>query len=373
MKRILSIGCVVLVISVLLGCATGVEEKEQDVRVPVTVQTVTRGDLEQSLTYQGDIKARVEVRVFSKIPDRIARFFVKEGDVVKKGEPLAEIYATSIRQGVRQARAALSAAEAQHSNMKEEFQRSERLFKEGAVSQQQYDQVKTQYKAAKAQLEQAEAGLQSAKEGLKDATVTSPIQGVVGRRYMEAGDMASPGMPLILMVQMDSVEIRFDVTENDLGKIKTGQTARVHIKSYKDKVFTGKVKRISPVLDPMTRMATVKVHIDNPEGLLRSGMYAKVEIVTGIVENTILVPRFATLENTRLNRESSGNQVVKEYHVFVVKDSLAEQRTLDINYINHVRMAVDSGLQVGEKLIVEGQNNIKDQTPVKIVKEESEL
>ena len=372
MKRLLSIGCVVLSITILIGCSTGIEEKQEDTRVPVAVQTIERGDLEQSLTYQGDIKSEVEVRVFSKVPDRIDKFFVDEGDKVKKGDPIAEIYATAIRQGVKQAKAALSATEAQFANMKEEYQRTERLFKEGAVSQQQHDQVLTQYKAARAQVEQAEAALQSAKAGLEDALITSPVDGIVGKRYLEAGDMAS-GSPLVMIVQTDNMEISFEATENDLGKLRVGQKARVYVKSYGERAFTGTVKQISPVLDPMSRMATVKVQISNTDDLLLSGMYARVEIITGTIGNTILVPRYATRENTKLDRQRTGNQVVKEYYVFVAVDSVAEQRVLDISYINHVCMAVDSGLQVGEKLIVEGQNNLKDKTPIKIVKEESTL
>ncbi len=358
----------------LAGCGgNAAQETEEETKVPVTVKPIELGNIEQSLVYQGDIKAQVEVNVFSKIPDRIARFYVDEGDKVKKGDPIATITATSIEQGVRQAEAGLRAAEAQLNNMKGEYERSKRLFNEGAVSAQQFDQVETQYKALQAQLEQAQAALKSAKSGFDDATVTASIFGMIGKRFMEEGDMASPSMPLVTIVQDNRMQLEFEAAEQDLGKLAQGQTALVRVRSFPDKVFKGVVDHISPVLDPMTRMATVEVLIDNPDRLLRSGMFARVEIIVGKINDTIIVPRFATIENTHLERNGSRNKVTKEYFVFVANDSLALKRKLDVQYVNHVNLAVQGGIDVGELLIIEGQNNLRDSTAIAIVKEEAAL
>jgi len=373
MKRF---GVVLMILSafaLLVGCSQGSGEAEEETKVPVTIAEVERGNVEQSITYQGDIQAEVSVKVFSKIPDRIEEFYVDDGDVVKKGQAIAKIFATTIEQGARQAEAGLNALRAQESNLRVEYERAERLYSEGAMSKQQFDTIETQYKAIQAQVNQAEAGLKSAQSSYQDATVTAPIGGIIGKRYLEVGDMASPGMPLVEIVQMDRVKIIFDVTETDLGKIKVGQTAKVSVKSYSDQVFEGKVVEISPILDPMTRMATVEVLVDNNGGKLKPGMFADITVITGVLEDVINVPRYATIENTSLQRVAGRDEVTKKYTVFVVKDGKAIQRELDVEYVNHINIAVDGGVAVGDSLIIEGQNNLRDSVAVSIIQEENEI
>ncbi len=373
MKKFVVLLITLVALSLLIGCSQSSSETEEQTKIPVTVATVERDNVVQSLTYQGDIQAEVAVKVFSKIPDRIAEFYVDDGDVVKKGQPIVKIFATAIEQGSLQAEAGLNAIKAQEANMKVEFERALRLFKEGAMSKQQYETIETQYKAIQEQVVQAEAQLKSARSAYSDATVTSPIDGIVGRRYMEVGDMASPGVPLVEIVQKDRVKIKFDVTEIDLGNIKLGQTAKVKVKSYPDKEFEGKVTQISPILDPMTRMASVEVMVDNPSDELKPGMFADVTVITNVLENVIAVPRFATIENTSLNRIDGRNEVVKKYLVFVVESGKAVQRELDVNYVNHTKIAVNGGIAVGDSLIIEGQNNLRDSVAVSIIHEENEL
>lgn len=373
MKQIRVFVLFLTAIVLLVGCGQSQKAVEEVNKIPVTVAPIERGNVEQSLTYQGDIQAEVAVKVFSKIPDRIEQFYVDDGDVVTKGQPIAKIFATTIEQGVRQAEAGVNALRAQEANLRVEYERAQRLHKEGAMSKQQFDTIETQYKAIQAQVNQAEAALKSAQSSYQDATVTAPIAGIIGKRYLEVGDMASPGMPLVEIVQKDRVKIIFDVTETDLGKIKLGQTARVIVKSYPDHIFEGTVTAISPILDPMTRMATVEVIVDNPGDQLKPGMFAEVTVITGVLENVISVPRFATIENTSLQRVAGRDEVVKKYLVYVVENGKAVQRELAVNYLNHIRIAVDGGVAVGDTLVIEGQNNLRDSVAVSIIKKENTI
>jgi membrane fusion protein (multidrug efflux system) len=332
---------------------------------------MTLGSVIQSINYNGDIKAEFEVKVFSKIPDRIDKFFVDEGDYVQRNAPIASILATTIEQGVRQAEAGLTAARAQESNVKIEFERAQRLYSENAMSQQQFDAIKTQYESVQSQVVQAEAALKSVKSQFSDATITAPISGIIGKRYAEAGDMTSPANPLVSIVQMDKVKIEFSATEEDLGKLATGQKALVTVKSYPDTVFSGKLMKISPVLDPLTRMADVEVLIDNPLKILKPGMYAEVEVITGEIKDVLVVPRFATIENTTLRSINGEDQVIKNYYVYIINNEIAHQRRLEVLYVNHKNIAVKSGIDLGDKLVVSGQNNLRDSVKVMIARERS--
>lgn len=375
MRKLVKFGISIMLLAVLVWACneSDGENLENAQAVPVEVSVVHLGSLKQSLRYSGDIHAEYEVKVFSKIPDRIEQFFVDEGDFIKKDQAIAQIAATTIEQGVRQAEAALVAATAQEANLRVEYERAERLFKEKALSKQQYDAIKTQFEAAQAQEEQAEAGLISAKSLLNDATLGAPISGIIGKRYYETGDMASPGSPVVSIVQMNRVKIAFDATEEDLGKLSLGQEAVVKVRSYTDKLFPGKVSKISPILDPQTRMVQVQVLIDNVEKLLKPGMYAEVEVTTGVIEDVMVVPRFASIESTTLERINGEDQVRRNFYVYTVKKGHAEQHKLHVRYLNHKAIAVDDGIAVGDTLIIAGQNNLRNGLAVSIIKQEGSV
>jgi RND family efflux transporter MFP subunit len=353
----------------LTGCS-GDQEKIEE-KIPVEVTTMKPGSIIQSITYNGDIKAEFEVKVFSKIADRIEKFYVDEGDYVHKGASLASIIATTIEQGVRQTEAGLSAARAQETNVKLEFERAQRLYRENAMSQQQFDAIKTQFEAVQSQRIQAEAALKSARSHFADASITAPIAGIIGKRYAEAGDMASPATPLVSIVQMDKVKIEFSAAEEDLGKLATGQNALVKVKSFPDTVFSGRVTKISPVLDPLTRMIDVEVLINNKTKILKPGMYAQVEVITGEINDVLVVPRYATIESTILTSVNGEDQVAKNYYAYTVNNDTAHQRKLEVLYVNHKNIAVQSGINIGDKLVVSGQNNLRDSVAVMIAKERS--
>ena len=367
----LKISKIILSILFILGlfsaCSDSDDENSNTEAVPVQVSIVKLGTVSQVLTYSGDIHAEYEVKVFSKIPDRIEKFYVDEGDPVKKGQVIARVAATTIEQGVKQAEAAKMAANAQEANLKVEFDRAKRLFAESAMSQQQYDAIQTQYEAAKAQAEQAQAGLVSVKSQLNDAELTAPISGIIGQRFYEEGDMANPSMPVVSIVQMEKVKIVFDATEEDLGKLALGQEATIKVRSYVNQTFAGTVQKISPVLDPQTRMAKIEVLIDNPNYLLKPGMYAEVNVTTGLLSDVIVVPRYVSIESTTLEKVDGEDQVQKNYYVYTVENGNAKQKKLDTRYVNHKSIAVNGGIAIGDTLVIVGQNNLRDGLPVSII------
>ncbi len=368
MQRKMVYGLIILGISFMgAGCGSKETKSEETARVPVEVTVVQTGRVLQSLSFNGDVEAELEVKVFSKIPDRIEKYYVDEGSYVQRGAPIARIFATTIQQGVRQAEAGLSAAKAQESNVAVEYERAQRLFKENAMSKQQYDIVMTQYEAAKAGLEQAQAGLASARSTLSDATISAPIAGIIGKRYYEAGDMANPAMPVATVVQMDRVKVTFDATENDIGKLRVGQEAEVQVRSFEGETFTGKVSKISPVLDPLTRMAEVEVLVNNPEKRLKPGMFARVKVITGAVENAIAVPRHATIEKNTIDAVAGEERIVTNYFAFIVEGEKAVQRNLEVSYADHLQLAVTGGLKIGEMLVIAGQATLRDGSPVRVI------
>jgi RND family efflux transporter MFP subunit len=371
MKQLNSMRCmhtVVLSLAVILaGCSdSGKDAGNGGERIPVEVAVARPQNVDRSLSYDGDVQGEFEIQVFSRVPDRIEKIFVEVGDRVAQGTMLALVRATTIEQMVRQAEAALVAARAQEANVRLDYERSQRLFTENALSQQQLDAVKTQFEAVAAQREQAEAMLKSAKGQLRDAQITAPIAGVVATRNYEEGDMASPAQPLVSIVQMNRIKVVFDVAESEIGLLKAGQNADVRVKSYPDRVFTGRLTEISPVLDRMTRMGKVKVILDNAGHLLKPGMFARVEVRIGSIGNVVVVPRHATIESTTMEQQNGKDEVVTHYFVYVVKGDSVVQRRLGVAYISHEFIAVSSGVSDGERFVTVGQNSLRDGSRVEI-------
>jgi len=121
----------------------------------------------------------------------------------------------------------------------------------------------------------------------------------------------------------------------------------------------------------MTRMATVEIILPNPGHLLKPGMYADVKIITGVLRDVLVVPRYAAQERTSMRKINGRDQVIKDYYVYVVDDSLrAEERKLDVTYVNSESLAVEEGVKEGERLVTAGQNNLRDRAPVIIAEEE---
>ena len=362
-------GTVVAIGLLLAGCGKSQgDESGNEERIPVEALVLRPGTLIQSLTYTGDVHAEYEVKVFSRIPNRIEKLYVDDGDHVRRGDRIADIEATALEQAVLQAEAALTAARAQEANVRVEHERAERLFKENALSQQQHDAVQTQFEAAKAQTQQAEAMVTAAKSQRSDAAIVAPMTGIVALRAYDEGDMASPAVPIVSIVQMDRVIVEVQATELDLAMLREGEEALVRVRSYGERQFSGTVRKISPVLDPSSRMVKVEILVGNPDHLLKPGMFARAEIITGELKQVIAVPRYATMESTRMETGNGQDRAVKEYFVFVINGDRAERRKLVTVYENHEFIAIKDGVAAGEKLVTVGHQTLRENALVTVVR-----
>lgn len=370
MKKIFVLLTIILGLSLwLMGCGQqgNTDENSEVVKIPVETIQVSRKTVTKEVKYTGDIKAEQEVKIYSKVPDRIMRFEVDEGDFVNKGEVLVRIEATKIEQAVIQAKAAVVSARAQLANLESEYQRAQRLIKENALSQQQYDAVKTQYEATQAIVEQSQAALIQAESQLADANITAPISGIIGVRNYEQGDMATGPLPLLTIVQMNRVKVEVNAPEQDFGQLKPGQCATLFVLSYPDEKFIGRINKISPVLDAFTRMGKIEIVVDNSDRRLKPGMFAEVEICINTLTNVLAIPKHTVIENTELRRINGEDVAMVKSDVFVEKDGVAYLKNVKIGYTNGTIAVVDSGIVEGENLVIVGQQSLKDSVQVIVV------
>ncbi len=339
---------------IIMGC----KDKDDDGAVkkdPISVQVfkVEGGSIARKLSYDADIKGELEVRVFSQVPERLLSLKVDEGDRVRKGQVLAILRSDSLSGGVRSALAAVDAARADRDNIKNEVRRSEQLLAKKVVSQAQVDQLQSRYLSAEAQVRRLEALSSQASTARGNAFVRSPISGVIGRRFLNQGDMAPPSLPIFTVVHMDRVELILAVAEQSLPYVRQEMKAVVRVARFGDQGFEGRVVLISPTIDRQTRTARVKVRLDNPEHRLMPGMLANVDLVVESRDNVPVVPYSGlVIEN------GVGGAVA--YKAFVVQGKAARERLLKLGLIDGPHVEVVSGLKFGELMVTRGQHLLEE-------------
>ena len=355
---------------------------------------VEKGDLAKSVVATGKIEPITKVEIKSKASGIVKKLYIEAGDHVKKGQVLAELDREEIQANVRASEAQLSSSEANLRAAEAEFKRSEvdaegpdipmlkrayeratHMAKEGVVSQSNLDDAQKAYELAlnkqnvaravltvnKAKMAQAtadvqrqRANLEQLREQLSYTTITAPIDGIVLSRDVEIGDAVSSILVLgssatLVMTLGDTQEVyvKGKVDESDIGKVYLGQPARIKVESFKDKTFTGKVTKISPMGVEKDNVTTfeVRVSIDNPGGELKAEMTANAEIILDEHKNVLQIPEGAIIYDK--DRKASIETPDPKG-----KDG-QRKVAINIGISNGAKTEVLSGLKEGDQVILQ--------------------
>lgn len=363
-----------LVIALFLfssGCKSkSANEGTEKDAVPVQVITVKLGAIEDVSRYFGTVQARESVKVYSTVPRRILRLYHDVGEIVPTGELLAEVEREQIQQAVHQAEAGLETAQAQFQNTDIELNRLKKLYQEKAISQSQLDALQTQWDAARSAVKQFSASLSAAQSQLAETHIEAPIGGVIVNRLLEAGDLASPQIPLFEIANMDTIKINVQIIERDLSKVRRGQPVRLMVATYPDSIFRGRIIRVNPTLNPMTRTADAEIEVSNRRHQLKPGMFATVDLILNRKEQVPVIPKHTIIEKTMLatrGGDLSTGDVFVEKHVFTIEDNRAYWRTIRTGIINHTLVEILDGLEPGETIVSVGQHMLSDSSLIEII------
>ena len=242
---------------------------------PEDVIVAARGELQTGPRISGTLQAATRAVVRAETPGSVVAIGPELGEAVKKGDLLARIEAKALGDVTTSARSGVEAAQAQYELAQREVARTEALVKGGAIAQRELDRAKSQLTAAQAAVTQARAQLASSQSQLGDATVRSPIAGVVARRSVNAGDVVSPGSELYEIIEPSTMRLEASVASDDLSVIATGKPVDFEVRGYPGQKFTGSIARVAPAADPVTRQIQVLVDLPNPGGKLVAGLYAE--------------------------------------------------------------------------------------------------
>lgn len=324
------------------------------------------GDTVETIRILGDLQGEIEVRVFAEVPARIRTLSVHEGDRVRAGDVLLTLEAERLSLGVEQAAAAVDAASVARDQLLADLERARRLSASGAIPESQVTALEAQLRAAEANITTLDAAARSAGAARRQAVVRAPVDGTVAQLAFAAGDMVAGAAPICAIVQAERVELMLRATEADYVRIREGMTAEVTFPALPELTRTGVVTSVSPVLDRLTRTASVEVSIDNADGALRPGMTGRAAIELSRRSGVVLVPSPAVvmLPETDETREAM---------VFVVEDGHANRRDVLLGPRTGERVEIREGLAPGMTLVIEGQHLLRDGIEVRTTRSSLEV
>lgn len=344
----------------LLGACGGGDElaSSPGLEVAVVLETAVaeEGPVADPIEASGVVKAWRQVSPGTKIMGRIEEVRVREADRVRGGQLLAKLEDRDLRAAVEQARAGIAMAEAQVANSAAQYARMVELQSRGSATAKNLEDATAARDLAEASLAKAQADLAAAEAMLAYAEVRSPIDGWVVERSVERGDMAVPGRAFFTIENLERVKVVVLVPETDVLGLAAGQPAEAEI-DVLGQVFEATIDRVVPSGDPVSRTFAVELLLDNPEGRIRSGMFARARFDRG-ERLALSLPESAVVRRGQLEG------------VFVVSDgatpSRARLRWIKTGSERQDSVEILSGLEEGERYVVAPAAELADGAAVEV-------
>lgn len=346
----------VLLIATLVSGCNKEQAVEKETEITVTAAVAQKQNISKSATYSGIVRGQNEVYIIAKAAARVTGIYANPGDQVSQGQTLITLDSSDFDAAVRQAQAGLQMAELSLENARQNFERIEKLYEADAISQKDYEAAENGVKTAEAAVEQASAGLAQVMIQVNNCTITSPINGTLGSINLSLGDIASPASPAAVVTDTSKLEIEVLVSESEVSYVTPGSEVEVRVKAVGDQKFKGTIANVAAVADPMKRNYAVKISLDNPDNVIKSGMFAEVIASTINKEDAVCVPQSAIVPK--------GATTV----VYVVdKENRARERQVTVGIENTTIVELTDGIQPGEKVITKGNTLVREGTLVRVV------
>lgn len=327
----------------LMSCGKSSSEKTGDIQKIslIKVQEVKPQYFAEKFTVVGVVKPYASAKISSEEGGLILSILKNKGDRVGSGQIVVRL-----KKDVEGA--TYDQMVAQYELAKLNFEKQQQLYDENATTE-------IAYLTAKWQLEAASKGLEVVKTHISKGFIRSPINGVVEDKFMNNGEMSAPGIPILSIVDVSRVKISAGIPEKYVEQIKNGQDVKITVEVLPGVDFTGKISYISPSLAQGSRTFEIEIVINNKDRLLKPEMSANVELARKEDENAIAIPQDYIIDY--------GD----EKYVFVYDNGIAKKTDLTLGGRNENLVLVKSGLNAGDKLIIEGFQTLNDGEKVKVV------
>jgi len=373
--------------------------------IPVQVDKVKLGDITQVVSASGKIQPETDVKISANVSSEITGLYVKEGDMVEKGQLLVELDRTQYQAASHRAKSNKKAAEASLKKAENDFQRAKDLYNQKLSSMAELENAEANLTLAESQLEQAIASLEQADDDLVKTKLFSPLKGTVTIINKEVGEIALGSMfqadVILEVADLSRMEVLAEIDENDIPLVEIGDTTDIEIDAIPDTTFIGVVSEMALAGNTRGRGTQeeitnfeVKIAIVDEVEKLRPGMSSTVDIRTEIRRNILQIPiqsvtvraakdipsdekKQKTKEDSvQVKKNESGKQSKDQDKmlevVFVVEDGIAKVVPVETGISSDTDIEVKSGLKKGQQIVTGSYRvltkTLKDGSPVKITK-----
>jgi len=368
----------------LVSLAVFFLKSKKDKVYKVTIENAQKRTITENITANGKIQPEKEVKISADVSGEIIELFVKEGDKVEVGQKLLrinpEIYLSQIERikaSVNSSKAQMLQSEAQLLDKENQFKRQKKLWEQKAISDFEYEQAQTNLKVAQANFKAAnftilssEASLKEAQENLRKTTIYSPMTGSVSKLNVENGErvvgtMQMTGTEIMRIANLHRMEVKVDVNENDIIRVKNNDTAYIEVDAYLNRKFKGLVTEIAnsanttgTSVDQVTNFEVKVLILESSYADLldtinknhypfRPGMSASVDIRTQTIENVLSLP----IEAVTVKVDSLNEDKLMEL-VFVYKDGIVHQTKVQTGIQNNQFIVINKGLTINDRVVV---------------------
>jgi RND family efflux transporter MFP subunit len=307
----------------------------------VKVMDIAPKSFTDNFNVVGVVKPFASAKVSSEEGGLILSIVKDKGSFVSRGQVVVQL-----KKDVENA--SLESALAQLELAKLNYEKQEQLYKENATTE-------IAFRTAALQLDAAEKGLDIIRTHISKGFVRSPISGVVDDRFLNKGEMSSPGVPILSIVDVSRVKISAGVPERHVKDIRIGQGVKITCDVLPGAEFTGQISYVSPTLSPTTRTFEIEIVINNGDRLLKPEMNASVEVAKFQLSDAVVIPQDYIVDN--------GDEI----YVFVLEGDIAKKRLIETGGREGNAVLVTNGLNIGDKLIFEGFQTVSDGEKVQVV------
>ena len=303
MKKYINIIGIFTLTAFLMNCGGDKKESVINHQTPVSVKVSSvQGDSNTPfLTASGKIQAVNSANLSTRMMGFVDKIYVNVGDKVSKDQMLLSINNTDLQAKLAQVNASITEATAAYNNVKKDYERFQNLFNENSASQKELDDMMAQFEMAKARLEAANQMKNEVNAQFAYVNIRAPFSGIVTNKFIEAGDMANPGMPLIAVESPGEFEVIAMVPETEISQVKKGEKVDVTVKSL-DKMLSGIVAEVSISAKNTGGQYLVKIALDKTDAAILSGMYVTVKfpVEKQVKSQVVLIPANAIVESGQL-------------------------------------------------------------------------
>ena len=303
----------------------------------------------------GTLAAEQQAQVRAEAGGTVLRVNAEAGQRVPQGALLAQIEQQATGDVVASAQAGVSAAQSAYELVERELQRSETLFRAGAIAERDVETARRAVDAARSQLANARAQLASARQQQSGTRATAPFAGVVSERAVNEGDVVTPGTAMFTIVDPSSMRYEASVPAAQLGQVRVGAPVRFTVNGYPGRTFEGRVTRVNPVADPTTRQVRLLVSVPNEAGTLVGGLFA---------EGRVASERRAALVAPASALDERGVTPV----VHRLKDGVVERVPVQVALRDAQAelVGLEGPLSAGDTLLTGAAQGITPGTPVRV-------